>query len=92
MLLSLRWPQLIRLLASPQAEKVHKEEIESVQSALQKVKIRPFSYSHQGSLAYIGSEKAIADLPFMNGNVSALSSMSFLVVCRQRKCITDALP
>ncbi|KAF9653570.1 NADH dehydrogenase [Thelephora ganbajun] len=28
---------------------------------------RPFHYSHQGSLAYIGSEKAIADLPFMNG-------------------------
>ena len=31
---------------------------------------RPFHYSHQGSLAYIGSEKAIADLPFMNGTVS----------------------
>ena len=34
-------------------------------------KIRPFHYSHQGSLAYIGSEKAIADLPFFNGNVRA---------------------
>ena len=34
-------------------------------------KVRPFKYSHQGSLAYIGSEKAIADLPFFNGNVSA---------------------
>ena len=33
-------------------------------------KVRPFKYSHQGSLAYIGSEKAIADLPFFNGNVS----------------------
>ena len=31
---------------------------------------RLFQYSHQGSLAYIGSEKAIADLPFMNGTVS----------------------
>ncbi|KIJ56296.1 hypothetical protein M422DRAFT_23586 [Sphaerobolus stellatus SS14] len=27
-------------------------------------RIRPFHYSHQGSLAYIGSEKAIADLNF----------------------------
>ncbi|KAG0304433.1 NADH:ubiquinone oxidoreductase [Dissophora globulifera] len=33
-------------------------------------KITPFEYSHQGSLAYIGSDKAIADLPFLNGNVS----------------------
>ena len=37
-------------------------------------KIRPFKYSHQGSLAYIGSEKAIADLPFFSsGNVRACS-------------------
>ena len=69
---------------------MHKEEIESVQSALQKVKIRPFSYSHQGSLAYIGSEKAIADLPFMNGNVSALSSMSNLrFIMYTRKKMAD---
>ncbi|OZJ06300.1 hypothetical protein BZG36_00684 [Bifiguratus adelaidae] len=33
--------------------------------------VRPFHYSHQGSLAYIGSEKAIADLPFLHGNISA---------------------
>lgn len=30
--------------------------------------IREFHYSHQGSLAYIGSDKAIADLPFLSGN------------------------
>ena len=28
------------------------------------------SVSEQGSLAYIGSEKAIADLPFLNGNIA----------------------
>ncbi|RUS35221.1 hypothetical protein BC938DRAFT_474072 [Jimgerdemannia flammicorona] len=33
--------------------------------------IKPFHYSHQGSLAYIGSEKAIADLPLFHGNISA---------------------
>lgn len=32
-------------------------------------KTRPFHYSHQGSLAYIGSEKAIADLVFFNQKV-----------------------
>lgn len=41
-----------------------------VDRSLARTKIMPFHYSHQGSLAYIGSEKAIADLPFMNGNVS----------------------
>ncbi len=49
-------------------------EVESAKKQLSKVKLRPFEYSHQGSLAYIGSEKAIADLPFMNGNVRFLSS------------------
>ena len=44
-------------------------EITDVQKQLAKVKLRPFHYSHQGTLAYIGSDKAIADLPFMNGNV-----------------------
>ncbi|ORX70432.1 NADH dehydrogenase, partial [Linderina pennispora] len=34
-------------------------------------KTRPFKYSSQGSLAYIGSEKAIADLPFFNRNITA---------------------
>ncbi|KAI8889861.1 FAD/NAD(P)-binding domain-containing protein [Backusella circina FSU 941] len=33
--------------------------------------IRPFHYSHQGSLCYIGSDKAIADLPFGPGNLSS---------------------
>jgi NADH dehydrogenase FAD-containing subunit len=35
----------------------------------------PFHYSHQGSLAYIGSDRAIADLPFpfIHGNVSPLT-------------------
>ncbi|KXN67666.1 pyridine nucleotide-disulfide oxidoreductase family protein [Conidiobolus coronatus NRRL 28638] len=31
---------------------------------------RPFHYTHQGSLAYIGSEKAIADIPFLDSTYS----------------------
>ncbi|KAG0008496.1 NADH:ubiquinone oxidoreductase [Entomortierella chlamydospora] len=41
-------------------------------------KITPFEYSHQGSLAYIGSDKAIADLPFLNGNVSVGGVATFV--------------
>ena len=43
---------------------------EALQKQLAKAeKTRPFHYSHQGSLAYIGSEKAIADLVFFNQKV-----------------------
>lgn len=63
--------------AAPVAEEA-KAEKDSVQKQLAKAeKLRPFHYSHQGSLAYIGSEKAIADLPFFNGNVG---DSSFCVV------------
>ncbi|KAJ2299396.1 NADH:ubiquinone oxidoreductase, partial [Coemansia sp. RSA 353] len=34
-------------------------------------KSRSFQYSSQGSLAYIGSDKAIADLPLFNRNITA---------------------
>ena len=43
---------------------------ESLQKQLTKLEnLRPFHYSHQGSLAYIGSEKAIADLEFFHHKV-----------------------
>ena len=65
--------RLKELAASTEAEAA--QEREQVEKRLAKLeKLRPFKYSHQGSLAYIGSEKAIADLPFFNGNVSLDSS------------------
>jgi len=46
-------------------------KLATIDKQLQKLENpRPFHYSHQGSLAYIGSERAIADLPFMNGTFS----------------------
>jgi len=53
-------------------------EKERVERRLSKMKITPFHYSHQGSLAYIGSEKAIADLPFMNGNLASGGMATYL--------------
>ena len=41
-------------------------------------KVRPFQYSHQGSLAYIGSERAIADLPIFNGNIASGGVATYL--------------
>lgn len=41
-------------------------KVEKLRSQLAKAqKMLPFHYSHQGSLAYVGSEKAIADIPFI---------------------------
>jgi NADH:ubiquinone reductase (non-electrogenic) len=61
---------LADLRAGPHTDETERE-IEGVVKQINKAsKLRPFHYSHQGSLAYIGSEKAIADLPFLNGNVS----------------------
>ncbi|EPQ31531.1 uncharacterized protein PFL1_00864 [Pseudozyma flocculosa PF-1] len=44
-------------------------EIRGIERQVEKAaKVRPFKYSHQGSLAYIGSEKAIADIPLLGEN------------------------
>ncbi|KAK7393976.1 NADH:ubiquinone oxidoreductase [Neonectria punicea] len=54
-------------------------EIESLEKQLRRIKdVKPFKYSHQGSLAYIGSEKAVADVPWFNGNFAAGGSLTFL--------------
>jgi NADH dehydrogenase FAD-containing subunit len=46
---------------------------ESLEKQVTKIEnLRPFHYSHQGSLAYIGSEKAIADLEFFHHKVRLL--------------------
>ncbi|KAL1409875.1 NADH:ubiquinone oxidoreductase [Vanrija albida] len=61
--------QLAELRASGTASA---DDIEHVVKKLNRAtKLTPFHYSHQGSLAYIGSEKAIADLPLFNGNVAS---------------------
>ncbi|PFH63269.1 hypothetical protein XA68_14921 [Ophiocordyceps unilateralis] len=55
------------------------EEIEALERQLRKIKdIKPFRYSHQGSLAYIGSEKAVADVSWWNGNLATGGSMTYL--------------
>ena len=59
-------------LTSSEEKRKLEEEMNLVRKNLGKVKVKPFQYSHQGSLAYIGSERAIADLPFLNGNASLL--------------------
>jgi NADH:ubiquinone reductase (non-electrogenic) len=53
-------------------------EIKELQKRLRRVKqMGPFEYSHQGSLAYIGSEKAVADISWMTGNIASGGTLTY---------------
>ena len=53
--------------------------IKDLQKRLRRVKqIGPFEYSHQGSLAYIGSEKAVADVSWFRGNIASGGTLTYL--------------
>lgn len=55
------------------------DTIRQLQKQLRRVKqIGPFEYSHQGSLAYIGSEKAVADVSWLSGNFASGGTLTFL--------------
>ena len=54
-------------------------DIKELQKRLRRVKqMGPFEYSHQGSLAYIGSEKAVADISWLSGNVATGGTLTYL--------------
>lgn len=55
------------------------EEIKIHEKQLRRVKdIKPFNYTHQGSLAYIGSERAVADISWFNGNFATGGGLTYL--------------
>ncbi|KAI9810308.1 MAG: NADH:ubiquinone oxidoreductase [Pycnora praestabilis] len=65
--------------AKPEDRKEILRQIEDYQKRLRRVKqIGPFDYSHQGSLAYIGSERAVADISWMSGNFASGGTMTYL--------------
>lgn len=54
------------------------DQLESYQRQLRRIKdIKPFHYSHQGSLAYIGSEKAVADVSWLRGNIASGGGLTY---------------
>jgi NADH:ubiquinone reductase (non-electrogenic) len=55
------------------------ENIKDLQRRLRRVKqMGPFEYSHQGSMAYIGSEKAVADISWLTGNLASGGQLTYL--------------
>jgi len=53
-------------------------QIKDLQKRLRRVKqMGPFEYSHQGSLAYIGSEKAVADISWLTGNFATGGTLTY---------------
>ncbi|BDD59688.1 External alternative NADH-ubiquinone oxidoreductase mitochondrial [Monascus purpureus] len=54
-------------------------EIRECQRQLRRIKqIGPFQYSHQGSLAYIGKERAVADISWWAGNIASGGTLTYL--------------
>lgn len=77
--------ELKRLSAAQQEVKDEEErtkildEIKERQKQLRRTKqIGPFQYSHQGSLAYIGKERAVADISWLSGNIASGGTMTYL--------------
>lgn len=65
--------------AKPDERNMILDEITERQRQLKRVKqIGPFKYSHQGSLAYIGSERAVADVSWLSGNIASGGTMTYL--------------
>ncbi|CAO0795926.1 unnamed protein product [Mucor circinelloides] len=60
-----RYQALVEESATPEEKAKNMRRLQKAQD------IKPFHYSHQGSLCYIGSDKAIADLPFGPGNLAS---------------------
>ncbi|KAI0999378.1 External alternative NADH-ubiquinone oxidoreductase [Podosphaera aphanis] len=55
------------------------EQIKILEKRLRRIKdIKPFNYTHQGSLAYIGRERAVADLSWANGSFASGGSLTYL--------------
>ena len=55
------------------------DEIRERQKQLRRTKqIGPFQYSHQGSLAYIGKERAVADISWLRGNIASGGTLTYL--------------
>ncbi|KAI9827740.1 MAG: NADH:ubiquinone oxidoreductase [Thelocarpon impressellum] len=55
------------------------EEVAKRERQLRRIgQIGPFHYTHQGSLAYIGSEKAVADVSWYNGNFATGGGLTYL--------------
>ena len=53
--------------------------IKELKKRMHRVKqVAPFEYSHQGSLAYIGSDRAVADITWLSGNFASGGALTFL--------------
>lgn len=55
------------------------DEIRLLQRQLRRLRqVGPFQYSHQGSLAYIGKERAVADVSWWAGNIASGGTLTYL--------------
>jgi NADH:ubiquinone reductase (non-electrogenic) len=71
--------QEIAAESKPEDKETLNKEIAKKTKAIRKVKtLSPFEYTHQGSLAYIGMERAVADISYWNGNLASGGTWTYL--------------
>lgn len=65
--------------AKPDERNAILDQIEAQKRQLRRTKqIGPFKYTHQGSLAYIGAEKAVADVNWLTGSFASGGTMTYI--------------
>lgn len=75
----------LRALSEEQGRATTKEardlvfgQIKELQKRLRRVRqMGPFEYTHQGSMAYIGSDKAVADISWLTGNFATGGQITY---------------
>jgi NADH:ubiquinone reductase (non-electrogenic) len=64
---------------APEDRESIEKEVAKKTKAIRKVKqLSPFEYTHQGSLAYIGMDRAVADISWWNGNFASGGAWTYL--------------
>ncbi|KAF8249666.1 FAD/NAD(P)-binding domain-containing protein [Wilcoxina mikolae CBS 423.85] len=64
---------------TPEDQESIEREVAKKTKTIRKVKqLSPFEYTHQGSLAYIGMERAVADISWWNGNFASGGAWTYL--------------
>ena len=74
-----RLQELKPAAAGPEEHAELDAQIEARGKQLKRLKqMGPFEYTHQGSLAYIGSDRAVADISWLNGNFATGGGLTYL--------------
>ncbi|KAH0548659.1 External alternative NADH-ubiquinone oxidoreductase mitochondrial [Trichoglossum hirsutum] len=74
-----RLSELKSTASGPEEHEKLDAQLQAREKQLNRLKqMGPFEYTHQGSLAYIGSDRAVADISWLNGNFATGGGLTYL--------------